>query len=184
MGKKSTILFVDDNADMLASYEAMLKDEYEVLTASGGKIAHAKLDEDVDVVFLDRRMPGMTGDEFLHEMRNRGFEIPVAMLSAIEPDGDIVDLPIDDYITKPVNKAALKRKIEVLINRAEFDRIGCKFHQLASKKATLEAQADFDHQNSEEYHELVDRMKSLRDEIDTSLDSLLEENPETVFKSQ
>lgn len=182
MAEETFVLAIDDNADLLLSLELMLQDEFEVKTAAGGEEGLEKLNDKIDVVFLDRRMPGMTGDELLDEMRDRGFDMPVCMVTAVDPDADIIEMPFDDYLTKPVDKQILVNKINVLTTRADFDQKSREFYRLASKKATLEARQEFNHESSPEYKELVDRMGALREEMDKSLESLIEEDPEAAFE--
>jgi len=91
------------------------------------------------------------------------------MLTAVEPDVDIVDMPFDDYKTKPVSKEDLLALVEVLLHRAEFDEHSQEFFALASKKAALEAA---DTTNTDEYEELIDRMEAVRDRVDDTLDHL------------
>jgi DNA-binding response OmpR family regulator len=78
-------------------------------------------------------------------------------------------MPFDDYKTKPVTKEDLVTLVEVLLHRAAFDERSQEFFALASKKAALEAAGTT---NSEEYEELIDRMESVRLEVDDTLDHL------------
>jgi DNA-binding response OmpR family regulator len=112
-------------------------EEYEVRTATGGPEALDLVDEEVDVALLDRRMPRMSGDELLDKLRERGIEAKVAMLTAVDPDVDIVDMPFDDYRTKPVAAAELRGLVRTLLLRASYDERCQEFFQLASKKAAL-----------------------------------------------
>jgi DNA-binding response OmpR family regulator len=94
--ESAVVLVVDDEPDVADSYAAFLRDRYDVRTAYGGEPALAALDEDIDVVLLDRRMPDMFGDEVLESIRGRGFECRVAMITAVDPDVDIIDMEFDD----------------------------------------------------------------------------------------
>ena len=179
----TTVMIVDDEADLLEAYELMLADTYEVVTANGGEEALEAVDEDIDVGFLERRMPGMSGDELLDELREQGYDVPVAMVTAVEPDDDIIEMPFDDYLTKPVNRELLTNKVEILSNRASFDHKSREFYRLASKKATLEAKDAFDHTENEEYQQLVEQMEALRADLDETLDELVAEDPESAFRS-
>jgi len=114
-------------------------------------------------------MPDMSGHEVLEAIRGEGYDARVAMLTAVEPDVDIVDMPFDDYKTKPVTKEDLLALVEVLLQRAKFDEHSQKFFALASKKAALEAS---DMTNTEEYEDLIDQMEAVRDRVDDTLDHL------------
>ncbi|QAU13836.1 response regulator [Halorubrum sp. BOL3-1] len=165
----ATVLAVDDEPDLAELYRVYLDPGYDVRIATGGEEALDAMDESVDVVLLDRRMPNMSGHEVLEEIRGGGYDARVAMLTAVEPDVDIVEMPFDDYKTKPVTKEDLLTLVEVLIHRAAFDEQSQEFFALASKKAALEAAGTT---GSEEYEELNERMESVRLEVDDTLDHL------------
>ena len=180
--EEPTVLLVDDEPDLLDVYELWLADSCQVRTASSGEAAVETVDESVDVVFLDRQMPGMAGDEVLREVRARGYDPQVAMLTAVDPSADIVDLPFDDYLTKPVSQTELEAVIDVLLQRAEYDERSRELFALASKRAALEASPDIDHRSSAEYRELTDELEALREAVDESLDDLLEHDYKTAFQ--
>jgi len=166
---EATVLAVDDEPDLAELYRVYLNPAYDVRIAAGGEEALDAMDDAVDVVLLDRRMPDMSGHEVLSAIRGEGYDARVAMLTAVEPEVDIVEMPFDDYKTKPVTKEGLLTLVEVLLNRAAFDEQSQKFFALASKKAALEAAGTT---NSEEYEELIERMESVRIEVDDTLDHL------------
>ena len=165
----ATVLAVDDEPDLAELYRVYLDSAYDVRVATGGEAALDAMDETVDVVLLDRRMPDMSGHDVLEAIRSEGYDARVAMLTAVEPDVDIVEMPFDDYKTKPVTKEDLLTLVEVLLHRAAFDERSQEFFALASKKAALEATGTT---GTEEYEELVDRMGSVRVEVDDTLDHL------------
>ena len=165
----ATVLAVDDEPDLAELYRVYLDPAHDVRIATGGEEALDAMDETVDVVLLDRRMPDMSGHEVLDAIRGEGYDARVAMLTAVEPDVDIVEMPFDDYKTKPVTKEDLLTLVEVLLHRAAFDERSQEFFALASKKAALEATGTT---GTEEYEELVDRMESVRVEVDDTLDHL------------
>jgi DNA-binding response OmpR family regulator len=167
MSEEATVLLVDDDPDLVTLYETFLEGAYDVRTATGGSEALATVDDTVDVALLDRRMPEMTGDELLREIRNRGFDIRVAMLTAVDPDADIVDMSFDDYKVKPVVKSDLIGMVEVLLERAEYDDQSQRLFRLASKKAALEVA---DNDDTAEYERLTEQLREHREEIDATLD--------------
>ncbi len=68
-----TVLVVDDEQGLADLYANWLEDRYTVHTSYNGTDALETLSQEIDVVLLDRRMPDMSGDEVLTEIRNRGF---------------------------------------------------------------------------------------------------------------
>ena len=172
-GEQTTVLAVDDEPDLAELYRVYLGSAYDVRIATDGAAALERMDDSVDVVLLDRRMPDMTGNEVLSKLRAEGYDARVAMLTAVEPDVDIIDMPFDDYKTKPVTREDLLALVEVLCHRAEFDERSQEFFALASKKAALEAAGNHD---TEEYAELLDRIQRVRGEIEETLDLLSAED--------
>ncbi|MDQ7038097.1 MAG: response regulator [Aquificota bacterium] len=71
-----------------------------------------------DVILLDINMPGKSGFEALKEIREKGINTPVIMISILSQDFNIdmaYDLGATDYITKPFSLNHLIRKLERLL---------------------------------------------------------------------
>ncbi len=163
----ATVLLVDDEPELVELYGVLLSEEYDVRTATSGPEALEVVDESVDAVLMDRRMPGMPGDEVLAEMRSRNLDVRTAMLTAVDPDVDIVDMPFDDYRVKPVDGDDLIGTVEMLLERATYDEKSQEFFSLASKKAALEIAGNDD---TEEYEQLQAELARRREDIDETLD--------------
>ncbi|MFB6080693.1 MAG: response regulator [Haloferacaceae archaeon] len=167
------ILVVEDEPDLADLYATWLGDDYRVRTAYGGEEALDALDEEISVVLLDRRMPDLSGDEVLEAVRERGFDCRVAMVTAVEPDFDIIAMGFDDYLVKPVSKENLRETVSNLLLRNEYADGVQRLFSLASKKAILESEnGPADLERNEEYRELDDDLTSLRDDLDDTLASL------------
>ncbi|QLG27122.1 HalX domain-containing protein [Halorarum halophilum] len=167
------VLVVEDEPDLADLYAAWLGDDYDVRTAYGGQEALEQLDEDVSIVLLDRRMPGLSGDEVLVAVRDHGIECRVAMVTAVEPDFDIVAMGFDDYLVKPVTREALTETVESLLRRSEYDTGVQEYFALASKKAVLESEKGRAAlEESDEYRDLDARLEHLRENLDESLEDL------------
>ncbi|MBP1955466.1 DNA-binding response OmpR family regulator [Halarchaeum rubridurum] len=132
-----TVLAVDDLEEYLQLYEAQLGDDYRVRTASNAPDALDVVDDDVDVVLLDRDMPEMSGDEALSRIREAGHDCRVAMVTAVEPDRDIVDMGFDAYLVKPVSRDRLRGTVERLLRRTRYDDELAELYDLCAKRATL-----------------------------------------------
>ena len=181
---ETTVLVVDDERDIADLYSTWLSEEYAVRTAYGPEEALEGADEAVDVVFLDRQMPGMTGDEVLDELRERGLDCRVVMVTAVDPDFDIVDMPFDDYLTKPVMLDQLRDAVDRMCTREDYDETVQDFFALSSKKAALEAQKDpIELEGSEEYEQLDEEVDRLRDEADDTVSELSDADDfEAIFQ--
>lgn len=108
----NSILIVDDSEEITDMYSIYLNDKYDVSVANSGKKALERVSSDVDAMLLDRRMPEMTGDDVLRRMDKDGLGIIVIMVTAIDPDTDIIEMPFDDYICKPALKSELLSTID------------------------------------------------------------------------
>ncbi|APW99082.1 DNA-binding protein [Halobiforma lacisalsi AJ5] len=171
-----SVLIVEDEPDLANLYAAWLESEYDVRTAYDGDDALAAIDESIDVVLLDRRMPGLSGDTVLETIREHDLDCYVAMVTAIEPDFDIVGMGFDDYLVKPVSKEELLRIVDQLLLRSSYDDQLREFFALASKKALLDAQkSEAELESSREYAELEDRLAALRAHVTETTSELLEE---------
>jgi len=179
-----TVLVVDDERDIADLYSTWMEKEYDVRTAYGAEEALDEASEAVDVVFLDRQMPEMNGDEVLEILRERALECRVVMVTAVDPDFDIVDMPFDDYLTKPVMLDDLNGAVDRMLTRENYDERMQEFFSLASKKATLEAEKDrVELQSNEEYEALESEVEHLREEADESVSDLSDaEDFETLFQ--
>lgn len=176
---RPTVLVVEDERALIELYVRWLEDDYDVRTADGGEAALEQLDEEVDVVLLDRLMPGMSGDEVLSELRSRVPECKVAMVTAVEPDFDVIQMGFDDYLTKPVEREELLETISRLLSRSTFASLEQELYSLAAKQAALRASKPAEELNdSEEFADLERRVAELRERIDDALPSM--ENDEFI----
>lgn len=175
-----TVLVVDDESNLADLYAVWLRDSYDCLTAHSGPEALETVDETVDVVLLDRRMPEMSGDEVLNNLRDRGLEQPVAMATAIEPGLDIVDLDIDEYVIKPVNRETIERIVDTLLARKTYSQKTRVYAALATKKSLLHSHVNMSElESSEKYTELTERLATMRADVDVSVETLLRDNRST-----
>lgn len=164
-----TVLLVDDEKDVVDVYALAFSDhDYTVMKAYGGEEALEKI-ADADVVLLDRRMPGLSGDEVLARIREQHDDVMVAMLTAVEPGEELVELPLDDYVAKPIDNEELLALVEDLLVRAEYDGPLQEFFALVGKKRALERT---DREPTAGYGELTARLQSLRESIEADLDEI------------
>ncbi|SDF04008.1 response regulator [Halorientalis regularis] len=135
----ATVLVVDDETEVADVYALKIEREYDVRVAYGGQEALEKADG-VDVVLLDRRMPDVSGDEVLAELRDREDDYRVIMITAVDPDFDIIEMPFDDYLCKPVESADLLGAVEQQLAADAYDDRLTEYYEVTSKLALLEAE--------------------------------------------
>lgn len=176
-----TVLVVDDENAVADAYALQIESEYETRVAYGGEEALEKVDEDVDVVLLDRRMPDLSGDEVLDEIRDRGLECRVIMVTAVDPDFDIVDMPFDDYLQKPVTREDVLAAIEKQLSVEGYDDTLDEFMELSGKLELLEEEKPTQElEASEDITRLRERADELKEEIDETVEEF--DDPASAFK--
>lgn len=181
---RATVLVVDDDPQILDLYQAYLAEEFDVRTAMYGDEAIGHLDDSVDVILLDRRMPDLSGDEILQAIRDQGYDCRVAMVTAVEPDFDLVDLGFDDYLVKPVTKDELNEVVELLLSRSGYDNHIREWLSLLSKRATLRRQkSDQELEESAEYARLEQEIDDLQYEADALFETQSEDNLKKLFRN-
>ncbi|EQB39889.1 chemotaxis protein CheY [Sulfurimonas hongkongensis] len=117
------IVIVEDEEDLLELLEYTLtKEGFEVIGFLNTKIVtQILLEEEIDLLIMDRNLPGIEGSEFVSQLRRDGFLIPVIYLSAKNRDVDIEEgflRGADDYITKPFNMKELTLRIKAVLKRS------------------------------------------------------------------
>ncbi|MFB6122186.1 MAG: response regulator [Haloferacaceae archaeon] len=174
---RATVLIVDDDPDVVQTYQRYLEADYDVVVAYDGEGALDTLEsEDVDVVLLDRMMPGLSGGEVLERIEERGDDCRVAMVTAVDPDFDIIDMGFDDYVTKPSSGAELRSTVAELVALDEYARGLRQYHSLVAKRAALESKkTDVELAASDEFSELESRIEQRRAELDEGTERLLED---------
>jgi CheY-like chemotaxis protein len=181
VSSRATVLVVDDEQEVADVYALQLENDYDVRVAYGGEAALEAIDDDVDVVLLDRRMPDLSGDEVLDRIRERGIDCRVVMTTAVNPDFDIVEMPFDDYLCKPIDGTVLRDAIDQQLAAADYDASIEEYYSVTSKLALLETEKSAQAlKDSDEYQQLKERADRLREHMDDQLDDF--DDLETAFQ--
>ena len=117
------VLIIEDEPNMVVGLKDSCEYEgYEVSVARDGKEGLQKaLTEQVDVILLDVMLPLMSGIDVCRNLRARGIETPILMLTARSQEIDkVVGLEVgaDDYVTKPFSIKELLARIRAHLRRA------------------------------------------------------------------
>lgn len=167
------VLLVDDELAVTNLYESWLS-EYETYVAHDGTETLSVLErkhDDIDVILLDRKMPGMSGSEVLSEIRDEGFDCRVAMTTAVAPGREIIEMPFDDYVTKPVDREALQQLVADLVARTEYADSLARYYSLVSKHAALtDEHPRSELEESEAFVTLEAEMRKLNERLTDSID--------------
>jgi DNA-binding NtrC family response regulator len=111
MAQKGTILVVDDEMGPRESLRMILKPLYDVHTAADGQEALQLIgNENVDLVTLDLRMPGLSGIDVLREIKKRKSDVEVIIITGygtLANAQEAIRYGAVDFISKPFNVAEI-----------------------------------------------------------------------------
>ena len=134
------ILWADDEIDLLKPHLIFLKSKgFDVVTATNGHDAVEIYNEeadDIDVVFLDESMPGLTGLEVLPRIKERNPAVPVVMITKNEAEHvmeEAIGSQISDYLIKPVHPNQILLTLKKLMDNK----------RLVSEKTAMDYQQEF-----------------------------------------
>ena len=117
--KNPTVLCVDDAESILRFYEELfVRHGYDVVAAANGYQALAAFrahESRIDAVVLDYEMPGMTGLELAILLKKHNPDLPIMMISGIEPEWEEISPFIDVAIAKGVPIGDIILNIELLL---------------------------------------------------------------------
>lgn len=121
---ETLILIVEDEQDILELMEYHLsKEGYETIGFLNTKHVLAALEEEkVDLILMDRNLPGAEGSEFVEGLRKKGIQTPVIFVSAKHKDEEIeqgFERGGDDYITKPFSMKELILRVKAILRRTQ-----------------------------------------------------------------
>lgn len=172
------VLMVDDEKKVADAYALRLRDVADTTVAHGGESAIEIIDEQYtpDVVLLDRHMPGLSGDEVLDRIRDRDIQTKVIMVTAIDPGLSILDMPFDDYLSKPVDRDDLYAAVDQQCQVLAYELLG-EYFRLESTRVLIEtefgADDSADHDRLAEINERLSTVEQRARELLPEADRLL-----------
>jgi two-component system alkaline phosphatase synthesis response regulator PhoP len=114
--KKRILLIEDEPGLRLTLSDRLTSEGYEVETAGDGEQGFLRaVSGGFDLVILDVMLPGKNGFDVCRDLRQRGIDVPVLMLTARAQVTDRVvglKLGADDYLTKPFEVSELLARVE------------------------------------------------------------------------
>jgi two-component system response regulator AdeR len=161
-----TVLVVEDESGLVELYREWLADDYELRTATDGETALELVDDDVDVALIDRQLPGVSGDEVLNTIRDHGYDCRTAMVTAVDPDFDVIDMAFDDYLSKPVSEAELCETVESLLALVTYSELRLELSTKRVRHSVLRGEkrrAELD--DSEAFGRLEDEIADLERQL-------------------
>ncbi|ARC84306.1 response regulator [Clostridium argentinense CDC 2741] len=124
------VLIIDDTKNIRTLLTTCLElRDYEVLTAENGRVALDILKEKkekIDLIFLDIRMPGMSGTEVLKSLRSYGISCPVIIMTAFATVKNAVDctkLGAVAYLQKPFSPDRVNTILDEITENTSSENI-------------------------------------------------------------
>lgn len=181
--ERATVLIADDDPSLTTLYAAWLRGTYDIRTANTEREAVTGLDSDVDVVLLDRRMPDGGGEAVLDAVEDRGLDCRVALVTGTSPDVSIVDLSIDEYVQKPVDRRTLLTTVERLVTRLSYcDRVREYFAAVRKRELLRTELETAELVSNPTYAGLERRIDELRTDLTTLTEQLDDGDFEALFR--
>lgn len=120
------ILVVDDEKYNIEIISDLLQKEYEIVSASDGKMALEKVEEtSPDLILLDVIMPELNGFEVCRQLKSdeKTMGIPVVMVTSLTEKEDRIrgiEAGADDFLNKPVDKYELNARVKSLVRVKKY----------------------------------------------------------------
>lgn len=117
------IVVIEDEEDILELLEYHLGKEGYTVTGflSTENVERFLEEEEPALMIVDRNLPGVEGSDFVAQIRDMGYDIPVIFLTAKDADRDLergFEIGGDDYITKPFKIKELLLRVAALLKRS------------------------------------------------------------------
>ncbi len=136
-----SVLIVDDELPNLAVLGSFLDGDYTVHEAGSGEeaLAIAKLTP-IDVVVCDQRMPGMTGVELLHNLRESGIDAPGIILTGYTDTPALIaainDAHVFRFLRKPWQPEDVLTAVSAASDSIMYQRAARRLLELLSDRTT------------------------------------------------
>lgn len=176
--QKHTILWADDEIDLLRPHIIFLESKgYKIIPVFNGNEAIEQCtDPEIDVLFLDENMPGITGLETLEQVKQLRPTLPVVMITKSDEERimeQAIGSKIADYLLKPINPTQILISIKKILDNK----------RLVTEKTNLSYSQDFrnismafnDHLDFNEWCEVYKKLVFWELEMENSDDESMSE---------
>ncbi len=142
------LIIEDDPAITMGLVDSLAEEHYEISSEQDGEKGFQKaLRENYDIILLDIILPSKNGIDICRDLRNKGINSAILMLTSKKDEMDKVlglEIGADDYVTKPFSirelkariKALLRRKVEIIqdVEEYSFGNIKINFKKFEAYK--------------------------------------------------
>lgn len=167
---KKEILIIEDNIAQAKMYKRWLEPKYTAKTATKFDKVLKEYKGDEEVILLDRKLDGAEAEDLIDSLE--GIENQnIVVITGMEPDLDLLNMPINDYLIKPVDRELLRDTVRKVIEADKRPDKTKELLELLSKKKILDDKPT-EVREKEEYQKLVRKIDELRDEISNLPESM------------
>ena len=159
---KIRVLWADDEIDLLKPQIMFLENKgYEIIPVTNGQDAiDIVKEEEVDVVFLDESMPGLSGLETLPKIKEIKQHLPVVMITKNEEEDlmeEAIGSQITDYLIKPVKSQQIQLTLKKIVDNKRLIKEKTQSnYQQEFQRLFMRMQDQLDHEEwAELYKKLV-----------------------------
>jgi len=108
------VLLAEDEDALRDVYTTILEPICTIRAVQDGNEAVETIDEEVDILLIDRRMPSLDGDKAVEEIRAAGYDPKVAMITAVDRTSNAPSVAVDEYLSKPTSNSELRETVTQL----------------------------------------------------------------------
>jgi len=120
---KRILIVEDDLAISRGLTDALREEHYEVVTEEDGEKGYKfAQNENIALIILDLMLPSKNGIEICTDLRKKGINTPILILTSKKEEMDKVlglEIGADDYVTKPFSVRELMARIKALLRRKQ-----------------------------------------------------------------
>lgn len=157
-----TLLVAEEDRRMTEMYSGWLNDRYSVVRAHNSEQVDAALEDGVDLVLFDRRVPGVEPARVPDVAPD---DCRTILLVDDRPDFDVLDIDCDDVLSKPIVRETALEAIERQLSRRGESAEERELAALEAKQSVFEEVCSADElAANERYADLCDRIEALDDE--------------------
>ncbi|UCE17867.1 MAG: response regulator transcription factor [Gemmatimonadota bacterium] len=165
--RKPSIMVIDDDSDVRDSFSVILEDHCDLLLAASGEEALAQLRDrnDINMIFLDYKLPRMNGLDFLKALHQYKINVPVVMVTG-RGTRDIAvkafQYEVEDYITKPFRVRDIQNAVVKVIEKSRPHKTTLTRAKTFINKNVHKKMSTLEIANSlgAQYRDLVQQMKA------------------------
>ncbi len=118
--QEDLIFIVDDDLGILESFDAMLGDDYHLIMIDNGTEAIQRIDDqNPSLLFLDLKIPGRNGLEVLANLREKGIDTQVVVVTALAQDHyqeTAEKYGVHKYLHKPLDVDEIQEIARAVVN--------------------------------------------------------------------